>query len=140
MKITIEAGSFAELAAELNKLSITSTDKAATPQEQFDAELNKEKKTRKAKEATPESNTPAPDAARPAGMDNIGHMTDAGTPATSTETANPYEAVKKATMDVVKAKGKPVVAAILAKFNAKSAMDLKPEQYEEYTEELKKVA
>lgn len=49
-----------------------------------------------------------------------------------------YEKVKKATLELVKEKGKPVVLEILTKFGAKSATDLKVEQFAEYLKEVEK--
>lgn len=57
-------------------------------------------------------------------------VTAASAPVTATIVD--YEAVKKATLELSKAKGREATVAVLKRFGAEKAPDLKPEQYADY--------
>ncbi len=123
-RLTLETDSIEEIFLTVSTLRAPST----VVLENNGEEPVKEKKTRKAKvetssgavEATIEDNKVTSITVTAPVKNNV-----------SAET-NAYDAVKKATLDLIKAKGKPAALELLAEFEVKAATELKESDYDAY--------
>ncbi len=127
-KLTIESDSLEEIFASvsnLNKPSLVTMQGGTSLSEE--TELKKERKARGPNKLKSEVVVPITEQVV------LADPTPAAVAvALSEATTTPYEVVKKATLDLIKAKGKQTVLDILAKFDIKAATELKPSDYDAY--------
>ena len=110
-KLTIETDNLDEVFLTVSTLR----GKANVLMETIDgAEPAKEKKTRKVKDTAETT------------------LVKDSEPVEKTTEANAYDAVKTATLALIKAKGKPVALDLLAEFEVKAATELKESDYDAY--------
>lgn len=141
-KITIEGESVWEIYNELAKFCRLDTTPVATPTEQFHEIVKKSKKGKSAPVEVPaiialeKEEVSEGDSVQPQGDSGV-VLTPVKSPSPDSQVESPtpaldYDAVKRVTLALIKAKGKEKALDVLGEFGCKAATELKPEKYAEF--------